>query len=116
MKKIIFGAIVLTALFSSNVLFAHPPARIDADFDSKKEMLEATIKHPVANNNTHYVREVIVRLNGRKILTHEFNQQESRREQETAYLIPGTKGMDTLTIEAYCNMSGKQEKRIKAGA
>ena len=115
MKKIIVPIVLLTYLFVCSVSFAHPPARIDAKFDNKKKELKAVVQHPVSNNNTHYINRIVVRLNGRQIIEQKFTRQDVRRNQTVQYLISDARGMDTLTIEAYCNMSGKLTKRIKAG-
>jgi desulfoferrodoxin (superoxide reductase-like protein) len=114
MKKITVFIVLLAYLFVCSVSYATPPARIDAKFDSEKKKLEAIVQHPVNDNNTHYVNRIVVRLNGKQIIEQKFTRQDVRRNQTVQYLISDARGMDTLTIEAYCNMSGKNTKRIKA--
>lgn len=112
MKKAVLVLVVLFALVS--VVWAHPPQDIKITFDPSTKMLTAVIEHNVSDPAKHYIRKVDVSLNGREILTQQISRQDNPATQEVSYLIPDAKAADTLSVEAYCSISGKLEKEITA--
>jgi desulfoferrodoxin (superoxide reductase-like protein) len=111
MKKL---AILLCGLLAlSTAAFAHPPSDIKIQFDDKLNTLTAVIEHPVSNPDTHYIKKIDIGLNGKEIETLTFTEQDNNAAQIVIIALPqATKG-DVLSVEAYCNQSGKLEKEIK---
>ncbi len=105
---ILFCFFVVTQLVS-----AHPPAKIVVEYDSATRMLTATISHPVADPKTHFIRKVDIAINGEEILEHRISRQDNDTTQSVSYLIPDAKKGDTISVEAYCNIGGKLTKEIK---
>ena len=93
---------------------AHPPSDIQIAFDPQSKILSAVISHPVSNPANHYIEKVDVAVNGREILMHEISRQDDYQVQKISYLIPDLKSGDEIAVEAYCSISGKLEKEIKA--
>ncbi len=110
MKKLILLACGL--LLVSAQAFAHPPSDIKISFDPKTQTLNAVIKHRVSNPKTHYIYKVDIGLNGKEIRPLTFDQQDNGRTQTILVTVPEAKAGDSLSVEAYCNLSGKLEKRI----
>ena len=52
-------------------------------------------------------------LNGEEIKELKFTKQDNPATQSVSYLITGVKPGDELSVEGYCNISGKLEKEIK---
>lgn len=97
---------------TSSLAFAHPPSNIKIQFDEKTKVLTATIKHRVSNPATHYINKVDIGLNGKEIRTLAFDKQESNAAQTITVEVPEAKTGDVLSVEGYCNLSGKLEKEI----
>lgn len=110
MKKNLFFLIIL--LLSVNQVYAHPPSKIEAAFDSTTKMLTAEIFHPVKNTFNHHILKVVVSLNGKKILEHKIGMQDDKKSQSVSYRIGEAKSGDELSIEAYCNINGVKSERI----
>jgi len=109
---------ILAVLFltvAATGAWAHPPSDIMITFDSKTKMLTAMIMHDVKNPLEHYIIKVDVGLNGKEILSQAISQQDNNISQTVSYLIPDAKSGDTLSVEAYCSISGKLEKEITVG-
>jgi desulfoferrodoxin (superoxide reductase-like protein) len=111
MKKICF--LLCGLLIAGQLAFAHPPADIKIQFDKRFHLLTATIEHPVSNPKSHYINKVDIGLNGKEIQTLTFKQQDANAEQVIAVPIPQAKAGDVISVEGYCNQSGKLEKEIK---
>ena len=111
MKKIAF---FLCGLFIVNATaFAHPPSDIKIQFDDKTKTLTAVITHRVSNPKTHYIYKTDIGLNGQEIKTLTFKSQVDNVHQIATAVIPDVKKSDSLSVEAYCNISGKLKKEIK---
>ncbi len=102
----------LAFLGKAEDVFAHPPSDIEISFDSATKTLKAVITHPVSNPKTHFINKVDVFLNGEEIVEHKISAQDNNSTQTVSYLIPDAKPQDTVSVEAYCNISGKLKKEI----
>jgi desulfoferrodoxin (superoxide reductase-like protein) len=94
-------------------VYAHPPSDMDITFNPTTKVLNAVIAHAVSNPQTHFINKVNIGLNGKEIIQHAISRQDNNANQTVSYLIPDAKAGDTLSVEAYCNISGKLEKEIK---
>lgn len=111
MKKIV--PILCGLLVISATAFAHPPSDIKIQFDPATKTLTAVIKHRVSNPSTHYINKVDIGLNGKEIKMFSFKKQETVIGQTLSFTVPQAKSGDTLSVEGYCNLSGRLEKEIK---
>ena len=100
-----FGIGVLSA-------YAHPPINIVITYDLQSRVLRAAIKHNVNDPKRHYIKKVDVCINGKEVLTHKLSRQDNGTIQIVAYIIPDAKPGDELSVEAYCSIQGKLEKKI----
>lgn len=112
MKTIIMFSIL--SFFISSAAYAHPPSDIKITYDSKAKILTALIMHNVSDVKKHYINKIDVGLNGKEIINQAISQQDNGISQKVSYLIPDAKAGDKISVEAYCNISGKLEKGIIA--
>ena len=105
------GSLIL--LSQTENAYAHPPSGIIITFDPKTKILNAVIMHEVSNPAKHFISRVDIALNGREIIEHTLSRQDNNLSQSAAYLIPEAKTGDILSVEAYCNISGKLKKEIE---
>lgn len=110
-KKTLFLIACFLGAFAAQVL-AHPPSGIKIQFDAKTQTLNAVILHRVSNPLTHYIYKVDIGLNGKEIQSLSFKEQATNREQLATEVLSGIKKGDTLSVEGYCNSSGKLKKEI----
>ena len=111
MKKIVL--LLCGLLVASAAAFAHPPSDIMIQFNEKTKTMTAVIEHRVSNPLTHYIYKVDIGLNGKEINSLRFKKQATNREQFATMPLPGVKKGDVLSVEGYCNLSGKLKKEIK---
>jgi hypothetical protein len=112
MRKILSLLVVFSAF--SLLAYAHPPSDIKIIFDGKTKMLNAVILHGTGSPAFHYIKKVVVDLNGKKIIGQTFSRQDNNVSQTVSYLIPDVKNGDTLSVEGECSISGKLKKEITA--
>ena len=111
MKKI---TLLLCCLVIANTTaFAHPPSDIKIQFDDKTQTLTAEVIHRVSTPLTHYIYQVDIGLNGKEIKDLHFQKQVTNRAQLVTTTLSGVKKGDALSVEGYCNISGKFKKEIK---
>jgi hypothetical protein len=112
MKKAFFIALFVSAIYG--LAWAHPPSDISISYDPDTRMLQAVIIHnTITPPDTHYIKKVDVALNGKEIIEHQISRQDNNSSQTVYYLVPDARRGDTLSVEAYCNISGKLMKEIK---
>ncbi|MDD4938975.1 MAG: hypothetical protein PHE18_04900 [Candidatus Omnitrophica bacterium] len=98
----------------ASAAYAHTPSDIVITFDPKTRILNAVIMHGVSNPESHFIRKVDIALNGKEIIEHALSRQDNNASQAVAYLIPDVNTGDTLSVEAYCSISGKLNKEVRA--
>ncbi|HQP10715.1 MAG TPA: hypothetical protein PKV41_04960 [Candidatus Omnitrophota bacterium] len=112
MKKIT----MLTLLFSLvavSTVCAHPPSDIQITFDPETKILQAVLTHDVNDAAGHFIEKIDVGLNGTEIISHKISRQDNNQTQRISYLIPDATAGDILSVEGYCNLSGKLEKELQ---
>lgn len=111
MKKIIVTLIL--SLFVSSQVYAHPPSDIKLTYVPKTKILTAIIMHNVKDLKKHFINKVDISINGKEVIGHAISRQDDLMTQTVSYLIPDAKPGDALSVEAYCNLSGKLSAEIK---
>jgi len=112
MKKIVLCGFFVFFILST-FAYAHPPSDIKITFDAQTKILTAVILHGVSNPARHYIKKVDVALNGKEIIEQSISRQDNAQSQTVSYLIPDAKAGDLLSVEGYCNLSGKLQKQLK---
>jgi len=112
MKKV-FLSLAFLAMVSVNLsVYAHPPSDIKITYDTQTRIVHAVIMHNTSNVLTHYIKRVEVSLNDKVIITQMFSLQGNDVSQDVAFLVPGAKTGDKLSVEGECNLSGELKRDI----
>ena len=111
MKKSIWLILFAVFIFSS-MAYAHPPRDIVITYNPDTKILRAVIMHDVANPLNHYVKKVVVGLNGKDIIEHTLSRQDHVDSQTVDYLISDVKNGDVLSVEGYCSITGQLKEEI----
>ncbi|MDH4210776.1 MAG: hypothetical protein OEV79_04945 [candidate division WOR-3 bacterium] len=108
MKAFVTVLIVLVAV----PLFAHPPKNVSLEYDSDTKVLSAVIEHSVNDASKHYVKKVVVEVNGKKQVEQTFTRQMDGEQHEVVYKIIDVDEGDKVTVIGYCNISGKKKSEL----
>jgi len=105
-KIIILISLFIICIFLTIPAFSHPASNVTLVVDGT--ILIVTVQHNVSNPRTHYIKEIIVTLNEKNIITQLFFLQTDNT-QKVSYTIPSLKSGDTITVEANCNRGGNRK-------
>jgi len=108
-KNIFFLFLLIMCLFLSTQAFSHSASKVMLSVEGN--ILQVTVQHNVGNPQTHYINEITVALNGKKIITQLFFLQ-TENTQKVSYTIPSLKLGDTITVEASCSRGGNRKGTI----
>ncbi len=104
--------LILGLFMVSGFLLSHPPSDIKVDFDLENKSIKIVIPHQVKNPKDHYIYELKITLNNKKIVEQYTKQQFDNNNQKFVYVIPELKEGDEIFIFAECNKFGKLNKKF----
>ena len=104
MKKTI--AVCIMLLFLGSPALAHPPASISGIYYMASKTACIVINHPVRDSRNHFINRIDIIVNGREMMTQRFSMQDNDQTQYISAYIPHIDTGDSVTIKAYCSVSG----------
>jgi desulfoferrodoxin (superoxide reductase-like protein) len=107
MKKclLIFFAVLF---LGTTAAFAHPPKSVTVTYDKDTKMLLVSFVHNVDNPMNHYIKQIVVTINKKNVITQNNFHQESKDGGSFSYKIIDAKAGDTITASAQCSVYGKK--------
>jgi len=108
MKKTL---ILLFALFSVNLFYAHSAKNIILTFDEKNSELSIDAIHKVSNEKKHYINQFIIFVNDKQIFEKKYNLQTNKDEQKDTVKIEAKAG-DKIKVNSNCNLGGKKSGEL----
>jgi len=111
MKKTACAFVFILSLYANAL--AHPPSDIKISYEPATGILQAIVVHNVSTPDSHYIKKVDIGLNGKEIAELKFFRQDNDLAQPVSYAVPNAKPGDTISVEAYCSISGTLTKEIK---
>ena len=113
MKKT--GILLVLIFVFSVAVSAHPPSAIDVNFNSSTKELNVVMAHKVKDKTNHYIHEIEVFLNGKKIVKQDASVQTDNEKQAVKYILPDAKDGDKIEVMGDCNKFGNKKVKIIAG-
>jgi len=108
MKKTI---LLVTALFVSfTIVKADPAKKVNLSYQDGKLKVEAL--HNVKNPSSHFIDQMVVKVNGKEGKTINFKKQSSGTSQVTEIAMPNLKKGDKVEVVARCNEFGKKTGKL----
>jgi hypothetical protein len=91
-------------IFTSPVA-AHPPSDMAISYNELSRTLSVTITHKVPNPQVHYIREVLVTINGKTVNDSLYSSQPTGTTFTYTYPVD-TKTGDEIAVTATCVIGG----------
>jgi desulfoferrodoxin (superoxide reductase-like protein) len=111
MKKFL---ILILAVFTVAVFYGHPPTGIDFTYDLSQDngVLTVNVNHslktsPVSDPAKHYIKEVVLKVNGKQVEKQTFSKQDTIDGQIVIFKAKLKEG-DKVSVSATCNMIGSK--------
>jgi hypothetical protein len=90
---------------------AHPPSEMSVSYNELSRLLIVTITHQVPNPQGHYIREVLVTINGKTVNDTFYTSQPDPDTFTYTYPID-TKTTDEIAVTATCVLSGSLTRTL----
>jgi hypothetical protein len=113
MKRLAFMVMLLALLGLFSTGWGHPAKGIEMQFDAAQGLLTVTVSHDVKDAAKHYIKTIVVELNGRKIIEQDFSRQVDNQVQEAVYRIIDAAVGDQLQVIATCSIAGTKKQVLK---
>jgi hypothetical protein len=110
MKKV---ALLLCVLFGlSSKCLAHPPSDIILSYDEGSNILTVEIQHGVSNVKTHFISQVEVFVNDKKVIKQLISEQMRQDLQKVYYYLSDVGANDVIAVKAKCSRFGDLKKQL----
>ena len=116
MRRLVAVLSIAVVLGSAGWAFCHPPDGVDLDFDVADHVLTVSIRHAVRDGSKHYVDEIEVELNGKRIIEQKLGSQPDLKMLRVLYVVPEARVGDSLKVTAGCSVFGKKSGEITVEA
>jgi len=115
-KVSLLVAVILLAMASllSTPASAHRPKSVDLKYEPGTQTLSVTIIHSVKNPVKHYIEEISISVNGKKVSEHEYKSQADKKSFTAEYNVAAKDG-DTIKVKAGCNYFGSKSAKLILG-
>jgi hypothetical protein len=90
---------------------ATPPSDVILSYNELSSELSVTITHPTADPATHYIREVVITVNGKTITDASYTSQPSKDTFTRTYHVQAKPG-DDIEVTATCNIVGSKSSHL----
>ncbi len=109
--------LVLTVvMFYSGIALAHPPTAIQVKAIDATQ-IEVTVLHGTNNPEAHYIEEIVIYVNGIKMIAQNFKAQQGNTLQKAVYNLPELIKNPKAVIKVYadCSKGGDKTKEFILG-
>lgn len=96
-------------------LAAHPPRSVELGYDGETATLTVKVQHRVSDPARHFVARIEVRSGKELLAERTYDRQEaaSGRDEAFSFAERPPKDGETLTVTAFCNLSGEKSAELK---
>lgn len=102
---------VLAVCLLISPVSAHPPSDMSVTYYELSKDLSVSITHPVPNAGEHYIKEVIVSINGKVVNTSRYTSQPVQDTFTYTYPIETVTG-DEIQVTATCSLAGSISRTL----
>ncbi len=115
MNKLILYFLIFFLLASP--AFAHQPSSIIVQKDKGTNELVVLVYHRISTgrhekNRTHFIKEIILEVNGKQVDSATFNYQNNPSIVRTRFAMPKHERNDELTVKAICSTGSELSSKV----
>lgn len=114
MKKTYLAVLLaVLALLSASVAgWTHPPSELAIVYERDGGVLTVTASHRVGDGKTHYIKEFVLFIDGKKVESVTPSEQKDTAEAVATYKAGDLAKGTVVEAEAVCNKFGKIKEKI----
>lgn len=102
----------LAILILASALLAHPAGTVSAKYDANTKLLSVTFDHGVKDPADHFIKSIVVKVNGTTAITQNIGIQESPAGGSFAYKLLNIKKGDVIEVATDCSKGGKKSSKL----
>ena len=106
----LFAAILLVTITPAMVK-AHAPESVILFYNSASQTLTVTVAHETSSPNTHYIKKIDIKKNGKPLESFSYDNQSDPSEISYSYKIPAKIG-DKLEAFVSCSAHGSKSETL----
>lgn len=112
-KLFLINMVLIFLLFtlSSTSANAHSPSDMNLNYNITTKELNVSITHQVSNPNTHYVNNIVIKINGETNISKDYTSQPGSSFTYTYENFEATKD-DVIEVAAFCNQGGSISRQL----
>lgn len=107
----VIATVMVAVLLLTQVSYAHSPSDMQVSYDTRSRQLAVAITHQVSGPGSHYVREIVVRVDGREMVAAAYTSQPSPSSFTYTYPLNATPG-SIIAVSAHCSLGGSIQRSI----
>jgi len=111
--KTIKSLLFILLISAPTILMAHPPKSIDIKYSPDQKKLTAEIPHGVKDVKDHYIKTIVISVDGKEVKTIDLKEQTSKEKENIDIELPDIKSGSEISIKATCNKFGSKSGIIK---
>ena len=108
MKKLFL--FILFSIFIGFAAQAHPASKVNLIYKDGKLNIE--VLHSVKNVTNHYIKTVVISVNGKEYKTLTFTKQSSEKMETILLEIPSLKENDVVEVKTTCSIMGSKKGKL----
>ncbi len=110
-------AFTIVGAFSfTSFAVANSPANMELIYDEASTTLNVTITHNVADESSHFIESVTIKVNDTTVATPTYTSQPTTSTFQYQYTNINATAGDVIMVTAVCNISGQIEKTLTVGS
>lgn len=110
MKKHFF--VLIMFVFIPFCIKAHPPKKVVITYDKATSTAKIVVTHPVNDVKTHFVKSVVISVDGKEVKTINETQQQTNTTETVEIVLTGIKPGMKIEAIATCNIMGSKKGKL----
>lgn len=98
--------------FFAGTAGAHPPSEVDLKYAPQDGTLTIAALHNVQNPADHYIKEYVIRVDGKEVEKVELTSQTTPQESDLVTKLPNLAKGSVIEVTAECNKFGERKASL----
>ena len=90
----------------------HPPKTVELAYDPGERALRVNVAHGVKDPGKHYIKSILVVLNGKQVAQQQYGRQRSEAGHQATFRLGKAGAGDKIEVTAVCAVSGSKSAAL----
>ena len=103
---------IIWFLLTNGTVSAHPPTKVNIEFDKETKILHVRFEHKVRNATDHFIYRILVRINEKDVIEQKVEIQDDKNGGYLTYKINHAVEGDAVEVQLDCVKGGKKSGKL----